>query len=232
MQQIKHPFQMGFYYHLGRSLILIGGITVLFQLLVKFIIRLHQTVFDLIPSDVFLKTNEFLYFILIMGIGIPTLMLFLSGTKAYFTRNSQIGRFIAFISVLFVTLASNASLLYGGGFYIGTIFINVGSVLLLYIILIHHRISNTPGLQQEKIGDYRNVKPNRAFVYGMIVLVLISGISSISFNAVQIAPPLVPTATRLPEDIAPNHSNTFYIMPIFEGEYSYNDTIQRHEYNM
>ena len=77
----NHSSQFQNYYQLGRSLVIIGGIAILFQLIINFIVRLRQTIFDYVPSEFFIRSNEFLYITLISCIGLVSILGFLTGMK-------------------------------------------------------------------------------------------------------------------------------------------------------
>jgi hypothetical protein len=170
-----------------------------------------------VPSDNFLNSLEILYFILVLVIGIPAIIGFLGGIKRYFENNSQNGRIFAFICFIFATLAINASLMFGGGFYVGTIFADIGCCLILYTGLLYHQ-NKQQNLEHGKKPDYfTNIKSKKVITIGLCLAVLSSGVILMISGISETPNALIPEAKTIPKGIAPNHTNTFYIMPIWEG---------------
>jgi hypothetical protein len=236
-------------YSYGVKLYLVGILAILTQIIVNFTFLLMHSKYDVIPSDIILNLEEQIILGVIVGIGLISTFGIFIGKKWFNQTNSPHGRRLIYWMALFSTLAINASLMQGGGWFAGVIFANIGICMILYTILGDYKqqlskigrsskdmdaksdLDNNIEIQNDgKSGTNQDItqknkkksltsskKKSIILVSCLIGLVAISALIPYGVNLSRIPAPLMPSVSSPPTNIQPNHENTFYIMPIWEG---------------
>ncbi len=201
-------------------LLLAGSVAIYLEMAIKLIFMYTHTVLDVVPAEFWLDPRDEIYWILVPAIGIPAILLLYYTAKLHFKYQVKAASTTAAITFAPASLAVNASLLFGGGWYAGTIMADAGLIILLASFVILEK-AGKPGKPLVLEGARKpKIRKMQAVVLalgcaGIVVSAVIPVIAGIN----AIPEPLVPAATSLPS-VAPNHENTFYIMPIWEDAVS------------
>jgi hypothetical protein len=206
-------------YRYGLILTAIGVGAIYLQIFFQLVFLLLHTVYDVVPADRFIDEGPMLLFILIPTIGIPSIILFVSLLRGNLKKNSRRLSFFTGFFFILATLAANAALLFGGGWFAGTILADFGLMILL-----------TAGRKSKQNGEFPLLKTAEITVptifrkrQQQIALiccfgVVISGAIPFLVGYMAIPAPLIPEASGPASGIEPNHANTFFIMPIWEWQ--------------
>lgn len=213
---------------LGALMVLAGSSAVFAQIFWNLGFQLQNSVFDAFPAPLRLDDLELVLFILIPGLGGPFVALFLVASRKLREGPSPRWQFILCLSYLFSTLALTAGLFFGGGWYVGTLAGDLGAVLFLTSTIQDAHgspASNAPGAPQAshapKLGRNargKAVKWQVGFVvaFGLLLVPLV--VVPPALRAERVPAPLTPTLQAPPAGVTPNHTNTFYILPIWEWQ--------------
>jgi hypothetical protein len=197
-------------------LLLAGSVAIYAEISIKLIFIYQHTVLDVVPSDFWIDSRDALYWILVPAIGIPAIALLYFTAKLHIKYQVKIAGITAAITFVPASLAINASLLFGGGWYAGTFMADAGLIILLASFVMLEKAG-----KPEKPPMLDGARKPRIRKLQVVILAL--GCAGIVVAAVvpaivgmnDIPEPLIPAATSLPS-VAPNHENTFYITPIWE----------------
>ncbi|MEX2684261.1 MAG: hypothetical protein Q6373_022005 [Candidatus Sigynarchaeota archaeon] len=197
-------------------LLLAGAAAIYAEIAIKLAFIYTHTILDVVPADFWLDPRDAIYWILVPAIGIPAIALLYFTTKLYFKYQVKVAGITAAVSFGPASLAINASLLFGGGWYAGTIMADAGLIILLASFVMLEKAGKpekTVVLEGKRKSQVRNLQ---AIVLALgCAGIVISAVVPVIAGINAIPEPLVPAATSLPS-VAPNHENTFYIMPIWE----------------
>ncbi len=197
-------------------LLLAGSVAIYTEIAIKLVFMYQHTLLDVVPSDFWIDLRDAIYWILVPAIGIPAIVLLYFTAKLHFKYQVKMAGITAAITFIPASLAINASFLFGGGWYAGTIMADAGLITLLASFVMLEKAG-----KPEKPLVLDGARKPRIRKLQAVVLVL--GCAGIVVSAVvpaivginAIPEPLIPAATSLPS-VAPDHENTFYIMPIWE----------------
>ncbi|MBN2150913.1 MAG: hypothetical protein JW839_05695, partial [Candidatus Lokiarchaeota archaeon] len=197
-------------------LLLAGSVAIYTEIAIKLAFIYQHTVLDVVPSDFWIDPDDAIYWILVPAIGIPAVLLLYFTAKLHFKYRVKSAGVTAAITFVPASLAVNASLLFGGGWYAGTVMADAGLVILLASFVMLEK-AGKPGkplvLEVERKPRIRKLQ---AAVLALgCACIVVSAVVPAIVGINDIPEPLVPAATSLPSG-APNHGNTFYIMPIWE----------------
>lgn len=201
-------------------LFLIFGVCAIFlEYGIKLVFMIQHTIFDVVPSALWTSQLESWLYILIPAIGIPSVILLLICVPAYLKEPRLFLGVLATITIITTSLLINASLLIGGGWYVGTVTGDAGIIILLITIVIHEKA----GIRLRKYILKGSLKRRMVKIQGAILaIVCVSGINSALWPMIAgtnvIPDSLILAGSANPASITPNHNNTFYILPIWEWE--------------
>ena len=205
-------------YKIGLTTAILGSIIILAEFLFRMVYILLHTVYDVVPADEFVDEDYGLFLKLVPSIWIPFLLIYLIST-AMVMRASNRQPWVAFSSITFfgATLGTNAMLIFGGGWYIGTITADFGLVtLLLSIALKVSKFSTLNHNKESRLQKKKILKINAFLSMSVVVAAMFLFLSPLITEINNIPAPLISAASSKPQGISPNHSNTFYILPIWE----------------
>ncbi|MBD3354232.1 MAG: hypothetical protein GF364_22310 [Candidatus Lokiarchaeota archaeon] len=226
---------------IGNIVFLVGVIAIYLHLFINLAFLLRHTLFDTLPADEPLDILHLVLFTLIPSVGIPSILGFLFCVETYFEKNKKIAIQLALILSIFVSTTINASFFLGGGWYIGSILANIGLGLILFSAFrteqfeIKKKGSKQAenNLKAEKRLKKKNLvlpkKLQLIFTCILICAVMLSAIIPLILDILTIPQPLIDKVDS-PSSDTPNHRNTFYILPIWEGVGTMEEDISQMHY--
>jgi hypothetical protein len=212
--------------HYARVFLLVGVVAIYLQMAINLIFVLTRTIFDVVPATIIMDAETRLFYILIPGLGLPALAIFFASLRQ--SRKKMVTRWWSFSTgfwFLISTLAVNAALMFGGGWFVGTILADIGLCMLLRALKLAKQLParSLDGLQaKEMLAPLLDKKHALGIV--LTGIMFLSLVTPLLIRSTAIPAPLIPEAASKPVGIEPNHQNTFYIMPIWEwqgADYNY-----------
>lgn len=218
-------------WRVGLLFLIVGSSAVYLDLVINLIFILNHTVLDVVPSPGSWEVLDIILYSAIPGLGIPAIIGMLIGFRRFLEWKSIISLKLSLLLYLIAAVAINASFFLGGGWYAGAIIANIGSAALLFSIFLvnQEKKSETSDSDRkdlmEKSGDrgifMRGIlgqkrKQTTILAIFLLIGVFMSALIPFIVNLTSIPASLMDTATE-PSSAAPNHENTFYILPIWEG---------------
>ncbi|GAB4313748.1 MAG: hypothetical protein Kow0069_15010 [Promethearchaeota archaeon] len=207
----------------GFALVAAGVATIQLQVLLKWTFLVDLSANDVVPSEPPLALEERLLFALVPSVGSPSAAAFLflawrsCGPGGFGKRGSEVrNRVVAlalFFSYALVTLAAIASFTLGGGWFVGAAAAVLGSCVVA--------LGAAKSAVRGGLRSSRRVEPRAAASLALLafsVAVLPAAFVPRALAVASVPPPLVEAATEPPAGVAPNWSNTFYVMPIWEWQ--------------
>lgn len=197
-------------------LLLAGSVAIFAEIATKLAFIYSHTLLDVIPANFWLNPDDAMYWILVPAIGIPSIALFAFTSSMYLKHHVKVAGITAAVTFVPASLAINAALLFGGGWYAGTIAADAGLLLLLASFVLLEKAIKAGSPRVEAGARTKKVRTLQAWVLavtcaGIVISAVVPAIAGIS----AIPEPLIPAAAA-PSTVAPDHENTFYIMPIWE----------------
>lgn len=216
MEPVQHgPVAPRAWYTAGTWLLLAGAIAVYSQVFSTIAFLVSHSVFDVVPSDTGIDREQLLILALLVGIGIPAVMLLATSARAFVRRGTPAwGRMAAFAAIA-SALALNASLLFGGGWIAGSVAGTAGTCLLVFAMVERTRHPATGG---RVIRSKRGVLlARRVLPVATCSALAAACLVAVVGGALAVPPPLFTDATG-PATSTPDHGSTFYILPIWEWQ--------------
>ncbi|MHA1682454.1 MAG: beta-galactosidase [Promethearchaeota archaeon] len=209
-------------FNIGQLCTIVGTVLIYAQILIQLLIQLYHATYDVVPSELNINEDQSLYLIVIPALGLPSIMVLLFSSYIL-SKTRRVRPWVPLIAIFFFpsTLTTNASLLFGGGWYVGTIASDIGLCLqLASTVFFTKNVTRMPG-NLRKHWKKHEVKAAKLYT---LAIVLVSFIISFITPIFKIPAPLVATASSKPSGITPEHANTFYILPIWEADVTNDST--------
>lgn len=217
----KFSFQFGYLCTLA------GSIFIFADMITKYMFKLFHTVFDVVPADLVMDEDQLLYFNLIWAIGLPSIFLFLVFSSQFYKKGGKLPWGPLAALFFFPTaLAVNASLIFGGGWYVGTVVADLGACLLVAsMVNIARPVPVALPVKIQKRWNRKAILKVKLVAGAMIAgCGALLAIGPLMARVTSIPDALIPEASAKPQGITPDHANTFYILPIWEASRT-NDSI-------
>ncbi len=218
---------------IGMLVVITAMLAIVVEILVRIFFQLSHSIFDVIPSPLTFDDDEHL-----LMLGVPLLLassiiLFLVGSMSNVATGHKGWAILASISLVPAVLAANASALFGGGWLVGLVGVDVGTCILLVAMVRARKVRlGAPGEAAFKVPATRARKKAKAIVAASLVaVVVVLATVPLSVRVASIPPSLVPAASSKPTGVVPGHQNTFYILPIWEeNPWNYTEAVGKINY--